>query len=70
MTDIAATMGCDSLNEFNKIINHRKKFITLIYKNFRITKRFNVYMTKSKKKSHGAWLFTILAENKDYLQKN
>ena len=49
MTDIAATMDDDSLNEFNKIINHRKKFITLIYKNFRITKRFNVFMRKVKK---------------------
>ena len=30
MTDIAATMGIDSLKEFNYIINHRKKFTTLI----------------------------------------
>ena len=69
MTDIAATMGCDSLNEFNKIINHRKKIYNIYLEELSSNKKIQCIHEKSKKKSHGAWLFTILAENKDYLQK-
>ena len=32
MTDIAATMGCDSLKEFNLIYNHRKKIYNIYLK--------------------------------------
>jgi len=69
MTDIAATMGCDSLNEFNKIINHRKKIYNIYLEELSNNKKIRCVHEKNEKKSHGAWLFTILAENKDYLQK-
>ena len=34
MTDIAATMGCDSLNEFDQIIKHYGNKIKHVYFNF------------------------------------
>ena len=40
MTDIAATMGCDSLREFNQIIRHRKK----IYKTYPIIKKISCFL--------------------------
>ena len=69
MTDISATLGYDSLQEFDKIISHRRKiykiYLNLLSKN----KKIKCIHDYDKKKYHGAWLFTILAENKDYIQK-
>jgi len=69
MTDIAATMGCDSLNEFNKIINHRRKIYYTYLNELSKNKKVKCIHDEDKKKLHGAWLFTILVNNKDYLQK-
>ncbi len=69
MTDIAATMGCDSLNEFSKIINHRRKIYNTYLNELSKNKKIKCVHENDKRKKHGAWLFTILVENKDYLQK-
>ena len=69
MTDIAATMGCDSLKEFNSIYNHRKKIYNIYLKELSKNKKVNCIHDYDKKKVHGAWLFTICVNNKDYLQK-
>ena len=69
MTDISATLGCDSLDDFNKIHSHRRKIFN-IYLN-ELSKNRNVHCINedNKNKYHGAWLFTIALENKDFLQK-
>ena len=69
MTDIAATLGCDSLEDFSKIHAHRRKIFN-IYLN-ELSKNGNVLCINEdkKKKYHAAWLFTIAVENKDFLQK-
>ena len=69
MTDIAATMGCDSLNEFSKIINHRRKIYNTYLNELSKNKKIKCVHENDKRKKHGAWLFTIIVENKDYLQK-
>ena len=69
MTDIAATMGCDSLNEFSKIINHRRKIYNTYLNELSKNKKIKCVHENDKRKKHGAWLFTILVDNKDYLQK-
>ena len=69
MTDIAATMGCDSLNEFNKIHSHRKKIYYTYLKELSKNKKIKCIHDYDKNKIHGAWLFTICVENKDYVQK-
>ena len=69
MTDIAATMGYDSLLEFKKILSHRQKiFRSYLYK-LEKNKRVFCVNDNNKKKTHAAWLFTILIDNKDFLQK-
>ena len=69
MTDIAATMGIDSLREFNKIISHRKKIYKIYLKEFANNKKVKCIHDYDKKKEHGAWLFTICVNNKDFIQK-
>ena len=69
MTDIAATMGIDSLTEFNKIISHRKKIYKTYLREFAKNKKVKCIHDFDKKKEHGAWLFTISIKNKDFVQK-
>jgi dTDP-4-amino-4,6-dideoxygalactose transaminase len=69
MTDIAATMGYDSLLEFNKILSHRRKIFNIYLKELSKNKNIKCINDSNKKKFHAAWLFTILVENKDFLQK-
>ena len=51
MTDIAATMGCDSLKEFNSIYNHRKKIYNIYLKELSKNKKVNCIHDYDKKKS-------------------
>ena len=69
MTDIGASIGIEALKNFNKILNHRKK-IFKIYLN-ELSKNNNIVCVNDndKRKKHAAWLFTILLQKKDYLQK-
>lgn len=69
MTDIAATMGCDSLNEFDRIHKHRKKIYNTYLEELSNNQKVKCIHDYDKKKEHGAWLFTICVDNKDFLQK-
>ena len=69
MTDIAATMGCDSLNEFDRIQKHRKKIYNTYLEELSNNQKVKCIHDYDKKKEHGAWLFTICVDNKDFLQK-
>ena len=66
MTDIGASLGFESLKNFKKIINHRRK-IYEIYLN-ELSKNNNIICVQDddKRKKHAAWLFTILLEKKDF----
>ena len=69
MTDIGATLGYDSLLEFKKILSHRKKIYNIYLKELSKNPKIKCVHDYNKKKFHGAWLFTILLDKKDYLQK-
>jgi|TARA_B100000497_G_scaffold47299_1_gene54672 perosamine synthetase len=69
MTDISATMGCDALNDFSKIINHRKKIYNTYLQELSSNKKIQCIHDYDKNKEHGAWLFTISLNNKDFVQK-
>ena len=69
MTDISATMGCDALNDFSKIINHRKKIYNTYLQELSSNKKIQCIHDYNKNKEHGAWLFTISLNNKDFVQK-
>jgi len=68
MTDIGAALLLESIKEFSKIASHRK----LIFNTYKkiLSKNKNVTVVDSSDgKGHVHWLFTILVEKKDYLQK-
>ncbi len=69
MTDIAATLGYDSLGEFNKILYHRRKIYNIYLNELSRNKNIICINENNKKKYHAAWLFTIAVEKKDFLQK-
>ena len=69
MTDIAATLGYDSLGEFNKILSHRRKIYNIYLNELSRNKNIICINENNKKKYHAAWLFTIAVEKKDFLQK-
>ena len=69
MTDISATLGYDSLTEFKKILNHRRKVYNIYLKELSKNKKIKCVHDYYIKKFHGAWLFTILLDNKDFVQK-
>ncbi len=69
MTDISATLGIDGLNEFNRILNHRRKIYYLYLDLLSKNKKIQCIHDYDKKKYHSAWLFTIALKQKDYLQK-
>jgi len=68
MTDIGAALLLESIKEFKKIDN-RRKLIFNTYKKI-LKKNSNVMIVDSNNiKGHAHWLFTILIDKKDLLQK-
>ena len=68
MTDLGASILIESLKEFKKISSHRKKIFNIYLKKLRNNKYIKI-INKRGKFTHSAWLFTILTDKKDYLQK-
>ena len=68
MTDIGAALLLESIKEFTQIASHRK----LIFNTYKkiLSKNKNVKVVDSDDgKGHVHWLFTILVDKKDFLQK-
>lgn len=68
MTDLGASILLESLKEFNKISSYRKKIFN-IYLEKLINNKFIKIINQTGKFTHSAWLFTILTDKKDHLQK-
>jgi dTDP-4-amino-4,6-dideoxygalactose transaminase len=69
MTDIGATLGYDSLKEFKKLLNHRRKIFNIYLNEISKNKHIKCINDSCKKKYHAAWLFTIALDKKDFLQR-
>jgi len=69
MTDLGASLGFTALKEFNKLLKHRQK-IFKIYKDI-LSKNSNIFCVDKVdgKRTHAAWLFTLISEEKDRIQK-
>ncbi len=68
MTDLGAAILLDALKEFSKIKQHRKKIFSIYEKNLKDNKKVKVVNSVGKF-THSNWLFTILVDKKDLLQK-
>ncbi len=69
MTDIGASIGIEALKNFKKILKHRRTLYEIYLE--KLSKNPNIICVHDddRRKKHSAWLFTILLEKKDYLQK-
>ena len=68
MTDLGACLLLESLKEFKKISLHRKKIFNIYVKKLKNNKFIKI-INKTGKFTHSTWLFTILTDKKDFLQK-
>ena len=69
LTDLGASIGYQSLIDFKKIISHRIKIYNIYLNNLSKNPNITCVHDYNTKKKYAAWLFTILTEKKDYLQK-
>ncbi len=68
MTDLGASLLLESMKEFSKISLHRKKIFNTYLK--KLKKNKNIFIVNQTGNfTHSHWLFTILTDKKDYLQK-
>tara|TARA_Y100000310_G_scaffold229436_1_gene231863 strand:- start:783 stop:1925 length:1143 start_codon:yes stop_codon:yes gene_type:complete len=68
MTDIGASILLESIKEFKKIIAHRKKIFNTYLKNLSKNKKIKIVNSKGNF-VHAHWIFTIILDRKDFLQK-
>jgi len=69
MTDLGAAVGLEALNDFSKIISHRRKIYDTYLKAFKDNPRIKCVHNYNKSNKTGAWIFTICSELKDKIQK-
>ena len=69
MTDIAAAMGIASLNEFDENSKLRKMLFRAYEEELCDCKRLKIVVSGYKDREHGAWLFTVLVDERFTLQK-
>ena len=69
MTDIAAAMGIASLNEFDENLELRKMLFRAYEDELVDCERLKIVGSGFEDREHGAWLFTVIVEERFTLQK-
>ena len=69
MTDLGASVGLDGLNEFNRVLKHRKNIFNIYLEKLSKNKNIKCVHKDDGKRTHAAWLFTIISRKKDLIQK-
>ena len=69
MTDLGASIGLEGLNEFKKILSHRQRIFNIYLDKLSKNKNILCVNKDDNKRTHAAWLFTIITSKKDLLQK-
>ena len=69
MTDLGASIGIEGLKDFKKILSYRNQIFE-IYRD-KLFKNKNILCVDKDdgKRTHAAWLFTIISRKKDLIQK-
>lgn len=68
MTDISASIGLAGLEEFDETLAHRKNLFKRYLTNLESNPKLKIVNDRDERKSHAAWLFTILVDNREKLQ--
>ena len=69
LSDLGATLGYESLLEFKKILKYRRDIYQIYLDELQKNKNIICVHEESKIKKHAAWFFTILTDQKDFLQR-
>ena len=69
MTDIAASMGIASLQEFDEVSNLRKQLFRVYCDELTNFERVKIVGNDFEDREHAAWLFTIIVEDRYSLQE-
>ena len=69
MTDLGAAVGLEGLKDFKKVLSHRKKIFNIYLDLLQKNKNILCVNKDDGKRTHAAWLFTIISKRKDYIQK-
>jgi dTDP-4-amino-4,6-dideoxygalactose transaminase len=69
LNDLGASIGYKSLLDFKKVLNHRRKIYNIYLKKFSPNKKIYCIHNPDLNIKSAAWIFTILIEKKDFLQK-
>tara|TARA_E500000178_G_scaffold269161_1_gene266961 strand:- start:519 stop:1661 length:1143 start_codon:yes stop_codon:yes gene_type:complete len=69
MTDLGASVGLEGLKDFKKVIKHRQNIFNIYLEKLIKNKNIKCVHKDDGKRSHAAWLFTIISEKKDLIQK-
>ena len=69
MTDLGASVGLEGLKDFKKILNHRKNIFNTYLDKLSKNKNILCVNKDDGKRTHAAWLFTIISRKKDLIQK-
>ena len=68
-SDIAAAMGLAALDEFDDILAHRRGLLEQYERELANIPGLTIISTRRGDRTHAAWMCTILAENREALQK-
>tara|TARA_B100000963_G_scaffold343492_1_gene345388 strand:- start:15268 stop:16410 length:1143 start_codon:yes stop_codon:yes gene_type:complete len=69
MTDLGAAVGIEGLKEFKKVLDHRKTIFNIYLDKLITNKNILCVHKDDGKRTHAAWLFTIISKKKDFIQK-
>jgi len=69
MTDLGACLLLDSLKNYNKILNHRKKIFNIYKNKLSKLRKLRIIDTINKNLTNSYWLCTIILKNRIFLQK-
>ena len=69
MTDLGASVGLEGLNDFKKVLKHRQDIFKIYLDKLGSNKNILCVNKDDKKRTHAAWLFTIISRKKDLIQK-
>ena len=69
MTDLGASVGLEGLKDFKKVLKHRKDIFNIYLDKLANNKNILCVNKDDKKRTHAAWLFTLISRKKDLIQK-
>ena len=69
MTDLGAAVGIEGLKEFKKVLNHRKTIFNIYLDKLITNKNILCVHKDDGKRTHAAWLFTIISKKRFYSKK-